>query len=172
MKNILRIIVAVVVFNAAAISAEDNAGKNAHDDHAEHNHHASLFLGATSHFDHGHSVHAFTAGLDYEYRFSFLNRLLGIGILDDMAFFPGALTNVSAVFIGIHPIGGLKILLAPGVEMIFLEKLKTAFLLRGSLGYDFMIGNFSLTPIVSIDYLPAYPGSFALVYGVAAGIGF
>lgn len=178
MKNTIKILSAVFFLNIAMLSAEEakhgehgkeTAGHEEHAEHANHNNHFSIFLGMTSTLE-VPKTNDFTAGLDYEYRLPIANRLFGLGVLADFAF--GAETKaVFAGFIGIHPVGGLKILLAPGVEMLFGAHPHQAFLLRGSIGYDFMINNFSITPIVSVDFLPETK-AVSLVYGLAAGIGF
>ncbi|MDH4262225.1 MAG: hypothetical protein OEV78_04175 [Spirochaetia bacterium] len=177
MKKLIKILAAAFFFNMAALyaqGAEHEPKKDAHEEHQQHeehahSHHLSLFLGVTSELE--KNVHAFTAGLDYEYRLPFLNRLLGVGALTDFAFFPEQTNAIFAGFVGIHPIGGLKILLAPGVETVFGLHPHTAFLGRVSLGYDIMISNFSITPIASVDYIPETK-AVSLVYGLSAGIGF
>jgi hypothetical protein len=171
MKNFIKILIAALVLNVATLSAAEGHGhddQNAEHEQHEHSNHLSLFAGMTSIFE--AKYHAFTVGVDYEYRLPFLNRLLGVGALADFAI-GTEFTGVFAGFVGIHPVGGLKILLAPGIEQLFGEISHTSFMVRGSVGYDFMINNFSITPIVSLDYVPEAK-VIAFVYGIAAGIGF
>jgi hypothetical protein len=170
MKKFLTIFAASIILGASALKAEetnhDEHGAS-HDEHG-HNNHVSLFWGATTVLE--TEVTAFTVGLDYEYRLSFANKLFGVGVLSDFAL--GEETGaVFAGFIGIHPVAGLKILVAPGLEAVFGAHGHEAFVLRGSVGYDIMINQFSITPIVSLDWVPD-GNHISIVYGIATGIGF
>ncbi|MDH4199751.1 MAG: hypothetical protein OEV66_05145 [Spirochaetia bacterium] len=173
MKQLIKTISVVLLFSMASLRAEEaehqtkNGQPEEHEEHA-HSNHFSLFLGLTSALE--ANTHEFTAGLDYEYRLPVLNRLLGVGVLADFAF-GHETTGIFAGFIGIHPVAGLKILVAPGIETLFSVTPATAFLIRGSIGYDIMIDTFSVTPIISADYVPE-SRTLSLVYGLAAGIGF
>jgi len=174
MKKFVKIFVAALVLNTAALSAQGHEEHGEHAGHEGHNHHLSVFLGMTS--IPASSVNGFTVGADYEYRLPFANRLLGIGVLADFAFPTDTTMTVLAGFIGIHPFEGLKLLVAPGYEMVTVTTAHgshshSGFMLRGSVGYDIMFGSFSVTPIVSVDYV-LDTKAVAYVYGIAAGIGF
>jgi hypothetical protein len=135
-----------------------------------HRHHVALFAGGT-HADieieeagivREESEDAFTVGLDYEYR---LRPLFGVGGLVEYA--GGDLeTTIVAGALFIHPVGGLKFILAPGVEH---EGDENEFLFRAGVYYDFFFGNFSITPTFSVDFVD---GEEDLVYGVSFGYGF
>jgi hypothetical protein len=134
-----------------------------------HTHHAALFLGGT-HADveieteggiREEGEDAFTVGLDYEYRFS---QLFGVGGLVEYA--GGELETTSAMAgLFIHPIGGLKLFLAPGVEH---EGDENEFLFRAGVHYNFLFGNFVVTPVLAVDFVD---GEENLVYGVSFGYG-
>jgi len=139
-----------------------------------HRHHVALFLGGAhgeteiEQGEHGESNHstksadAFTVGLDYEYR---LSSVFGIGGLVEYAGGDLEATGVlGALFI--HPVGGLKFILAPGVEH---EGGHNKFLFRTGVYYDFFFGKFSVSPNFNVDFVD---GDENLVYGVSFGYGF
>ncbi|MDH5720929.1 MAG: hypothetical protein OEZ13_10010 [Spirochaetia bacterium] len=142
--------------------AKETESSEEKDGHAIHSNHAAIFLGATTFYDKSTS---FTAGADYEYRFSAMHGLLGLGLILDFAFRDHMQTIVAGALF-IHPAGGFKIALAPGVEMHSGEK---AFVFRGGLAYDIHVGSLSLTPTVNFDYAHHH---VAYVYGLGIGYGF
>jgi len=162
-------------FSMATIAfAEEGELKNVHgnEEHEEHGHknHVALFLGATT-FLGDHAEHLFTAGIDYEYR---IMPLIGAGVLADFPIrFSGyEFEGIFAPFIAVHPAGGLKVILAPGIEIVAGEFGFQAFVMRVGTGYDFHLGSVSIGPSVSYDYTVHHGGHSAIVYGLAAGTGF
>jgi hypothetical protein len=150
-----------------ADEAEHSHEEKTHPHH--HRHHAALFLGGT-HADveieteggiREESEDAFTVGVDYEYRVS---PPFGVGGLVEYA--AGDLeTTILAGALFIHPVGGLKFVLAPGVEH---EGDENEFLFRAGVYYDFFFGNFSIAPTISVDFVD---GEEDLVYGISLGYG-
>jgi hypothetical protein len=108
----------------------------------------SLFVGVTD--DRGDDV--FSLGLDYEYKFS---EVFGIGGLLDHAN-GDVRTWVVGVPIFAHPVGGLVVLLAPGVE--HQNDGDNEALVLGD--------RFVVTPIVNVDFVD---GDKVYVYGVEFG---
>jgi len=123
----------------------------------DHPHHAALFVGATT----TDAETRPTVGVDYAYRFG----LLSVGGLVDAAFGDHT-TLIVAPVLFVHPAGGLKIGVAPGLETDFDH---AVFVIRGTMGYDFHVGALSVGPVVSVDYAD---GHVAFVYGAGVGIGF
>ncbi|TAL70547.1 MAG: OmpA family protein [Bacteroidetes bacterium] len=131
--------------------------------HEEHSNHISIFGGATT-FTESKETYA-TAGLEFEHRFKEINYLLGLGIFAE-AVFTEEKEYVAGIPIFIHPVHGLKFLLAPGVSVV---KDNIEMLVRAGVGYDIYIGNFAITPGFNVDYVKEH---FTLVYGISFGIGF
>lgn len=140
------------------LAVEGTADGN--DGHHFNANHIGLFSGATSNLDAKHTY--FTVGGDYEHR---LGHLFGVGLLADFVFASHLETILGGVLF-FHPIGSLKFLLAPAVE---LTEGHSVFVARAGLGYDFHLGNFSLTPTFNADLIK---GHVSLVYGMAFGLGF
>lgn len=139
------------------------ASEDAHEAHAEqadhpHRHHVALFAGVTD--DDGESE--FTVGADYEFRF---HRIVGAGALIDHAG-GSADTTVVGAGIWVHPHGGFKFLLAPGLET---HSGHTEFLVRVGAAYDFHVKSFSISPTINVDFVD---GEEILVYGLSFGRGF
>lgn len=154
------------------------AGAAAHGEHEFHRHHLSVFLGVTDGEVEKHAgagveseggsvtvedQRAFTVGLDYEYR---LNRRWGVGALIDWAG-KDFRSWVFGVPLVLHPKGGWKLLLAPGVEDS--EEEDSEFLIRAGVMYDFEVGGYSIAPALNVDLVD---GEEVLVYGVNIGRGF
>lgn len=109
----------LLLFNSAVGAAQkaDPAPHGPDQHHAEHHaNHVSLFAGAstlTGETPEGGSGTAFTLGLDYERR---LTRIIGLGLLAE--YVAGGVGR--AFFLGVplfvHPVGGLGLTLASGVE--------------------------------------------------------
>lgn len=155
-----------------AASANDTHGEagDAHGDghgdgHGSHYNHVALFAGVTTVTSHG-THHYFTLGADYE-RY-FLDGMLGAGVLIDAAFTDADTVLILGVPLFFHPISGLKVFVAPGIEMVAGHN---EMMVRGGIGYDIHIGNYSLTPTFSVDYIPS-TDHIAYVYGFAVGRGF
>lgn len=160
--------------------AEATAGE--HEEHEFHRHHLSVFLGATT-ADvevHGGEGEAgaeseegetggettreteASIGLDYEYR---LNRRWGVGFLFDYVA-GDARTSVAGIPVILHPVGGLKLLAAPGLEH---HEGENEFLVRLGLMYDFEVGGWTIAPAVNVDFVDSEE---TYVYGVNIGRGF
>ena len=117
----------------------------------------ALFIGITD--DRGDD--AFSLGLDYEYKFS---EVFGIGGLLDHAG-GDVRTWVVGVPIFAHPVGGLVVLLAPGIE--HQDDGDKEALIRLGAGWDFEVGErFVITPVFNIDFVD---GDKVYVYGVEFG---
>ncbi len=147
---------------------EHQAEHGEHGVHGEHHsHHANdigIFAGATTKFgDEGHTGATF--GLDYERRLPFAEQMFGVGALVDMALMEHT-SVIVAPALYIHPAGGLKITLAPGVEH---EGEENVFVMRGGLAYVVHFGALSVGPSVAADYANKH---VALVHGLTAGLGF
>jgi len=117
----------------------------------------ALFVGITD--DRGDNV--FSLGLDYEYKFS---EIFGLGGLLDHA--SGDVRSwVVGVPIFAHPVGGLVVLLAPGVE--HQNDGDNEALVRLGAGWEFEIGErFVLAPMFNVDFVD---GDKVYVYGIEFG---
>ena len=156
----------VVLLSTPFAYAQAGHGDHATDDthHGEEKAHHSrthvaVFAGNTQ--LEGHS--AFTFGADFEYRLPFLNDRIGVGALAEAVLGDHTATIVGGVFY-VHPVGNFKVLFAPSAE--FTEGHRE-FLFRSGVGYDFYVGQVSVTPAASLDFIG---GHVAQVYGVALGI--
>ena len=152
----------IVVGMLSAVAWGSEGADKAHDDHENHphRHHVALFLGATDR-EKGHDTEP-TIGADYEFRF---HRIFGAAALIDSAWKETETTVVGAG-IFVHPHGGLKFLLAPGLEE---HHGHNEFMVRVGAAYDFHVGSFSISPTVNVDFVD---GKGAVVYGLAFGYGF
>jgi hypothetical protein len=114
----------------------------------------SVFTGVTD--DRGDK--AFSLGLDYEYKFS---EVFGIGGLLDVA--TGDIRSfVVGVPIFVHPIGGLVLVLAPGVE--HQDDGSNEALVRLGAGWEFELSErFVLVPMFNVDFVDSEK---VYVYGV------
>jgi hypothetical protein len=153
-----------------------------HGEHKFHRHHVAVFFGATTAEVSMHggqetvetesetgaagaeteSVTEASIGLDYEYR---LSRLWGIGFLFDYVG-GDARASVAGVPVYLHPVGGLKLLAAPGLEH---HEGENEFLVRLGLGYEFEVGRWAITPGANVDFVD---GEETYVYGLYIGRGF
>lgn len=162
-------IVPLVLFITSNVRANEAEGHSDGNEHHANAHHAAVFAGlTTSSIDTEHAHTDFSLGLDYEYRLSFLDRLLGIGAFAEVVFSEPTEYLLGIPF-ALHPIGGLKALIAPGIAIAKVEEIETRFLLRLGAAYDFHIGIFSITPTVNLDIIESH---LSLVYGLAFGVGF
>lgn len=128
----------------------------------ERPHHLSVIAGATI-LDVDDSEHAFTLGLDYEYRVS---ERIGLGVVAERAFGPVDSTTLLATA-DIHLWQGLAIQTGPGVEFVDDD---TAFVVRLGALYEFELGDgFTLSPQAHYDFSTA---ENAVVVGVAVGRAF
>ena len=106
-----------------------------------------------------------TLGLDYEYRLAAVDHMFGLVALVDAAFFDHRVLIYGAG-LAIHPLGGLKILVASGEETSAGHKAAAG---RLGLAYDFHIGSFSVAPTYNVDVIKA--NTPAHVVGLSLGIG-
>jgi len=163
------VLVSIVLSISSSAQANEAEGHDHDDGHRDSQHHAAVFAGlTTSNIDTDHSHTDFTAGIDYEYRLSFLSGLLGIGAFAE-AVFAEHTEYLLGVPIALHPIGGLKALIAPGIAIAEVEEVEAHFLLRFGVAYGLHFGIFSITPTVNLDLIEEH---LCLVYGVALGVGF
>lgn len=170
-KNIYTIILLIAV--AVAVS---NA------QHAEHYHHAGLFLGAASNISEGHTGAA--VGLDYEYMFYKGEVSAGVGGYGEIVFQEHKeFLFGPAIFA--HFFHDMKIWAAP--SLMFLEATEhdehyaqddylnltdngtTRFVMRFGAGYDFHYENLTISPVLNFDVSCC---QLSLVYGVVVGLGF
>lgn len=132
--------------------------------HGPHPNDMALFVGGTGRLnDVGHS--AATFGLDYERRLPMVGNLFGVGALFDVALTHHA-TVIAAPAFYVHPIGGLRVTLAPGFEH---EGEENVFVMRGGMDYAVHIGSASFGPSVAADYAHQH---VVFVAGVDLGYGF
>lgn len=130
------------------------------EDGEENRNRIGLFLGVT----HKPSEDNGSFGLEYERR---LSDLFGIGLLWESS--PSLRERVLALpALFLHPVGGLGVLLAPGVEH---EEGEDLFLFRVGLSWDFELGGgFTLAPGVNYDFVEGPNDAF--VYGFVVSYGF
>jgi hypothetical protein len=177
-KHVFRVVVllvwGVLLLIPFDILAEEE--EHAHqEEHHYHRHHVAVFVGGTNteihSEEHGHDeggtdqterTNALTIGIDYGYR---LTSLVGVAGLLEYA--GGDVhSTVAAGGLFLHAIGGLKFLLAPGVEY---REDHTNFLFRTAVYYDIFFGNMTVAPVVNVDFVD---GEQNLVYGISVGYGF
>ena len=127
---------------------------------SERRHRLEIFLGNTQ----AKGKDEATLGLAYEFRLP-ASRVLGVGGLIDYA--GGDLeSTVLAGALFVHPVGGWRFLVAPGLEN---EGGKNEFLVRAGVSYEFAFGKFSVSPDFNVDFVD---GEEIEIYGVNFGIGF
>ena len=124
-----------------------------------HPNHIAVFLGGT---DSETAGSGFTIGVDYEYRF---HKNFGIGVMGEYADLDHAAWIVGVPFV-LHPWQGLRLTVMPGVE--FTDG-HSNYLTRVGVGYDFHVGDWSLTPTVNVDFVDGHQN---LIFGIAFGRGF
>jgi hypothetical protein len=151
------ITILLVALTTQALAAEGHSSEH-QGGHTEHRHHVALFSGNT----HSEGEDGATFGMDYEYR---IMDWLGAGILYDYA---GEQldSHVVALPIFLHPIGNVKLLVAPGIEHKHHEDEN---LLRLGVIYDWHINSYSVSPVVEVDLVH---GKASYIYGISVGRGF
>lgn len=170
-RIVILLIIPMSIIFSISLSVQAREADSHNDDigHHENQHHAALFAGlTTSYIDTDHSPTDFTLGIDYEYRLSFLNRLLGVGVFAE-AVVAEHTEYLLGIPLALHPIGGLKALVAPGIAFSDVEEVEAHFLLRSTVAYDLHVGILSITPTVSLDIIEEH---LFLEYGIALGVGF
>ena len=116
--NLTTALLLLLLNSALATAQEADPAPHGPDEHqAEHHaNHVALFAGAstlTGETPEGGSGTAFTLGLDYERR---LSRWFGLGLLTDFVLGGTGRAALLGVPLLVHPVGGLGLTLAPGVE--------------------------------------------------------
>ncbi|MDF1563291.1 MAG: hypothetical protein P1V51_09615 [Deltaproteobacteria bacterium] len=173
MKKLLALALAFCLSPAASASPPEAATGADHTveapagAHATHANHVGVFLGGTTFLgDHPQTV--LTAGLDYERR---LSELFGVGLLVDFPMDLGhySFAVLAAPMLVVHPVAGLKVIVAPGLDYAHEE---AAFVARAGIGYDLHLGAYTLAPTFNFDYVLAEHPHQALVFGLALGRGF
>jgi len=133
---------------------------------AEHPHHVSVLLDATSHGPEW-TPH-FTTGLEYEYRLPVWDGLLGVFVEAEVVIAEGT----PLVFLGgvaVHPWAGLRTFVAGGTELAA-EDPHPHGLVRMGVGYDFEVWRLTLSPTFAADWLQG--NHWVFVYGLSLGVGF
>jgi len=169
------------------IDTESKEGEQ-EDDHI-HSQNAALFVGGMSaDLDKSVSYGAFVLGLDYEFRLPFIDNLFGVGLFAELGFAEQTEFSLGIPLI-VHPILGLKVLVAPGLAFIGHTDTsggsvgasvnpqlssETEFLLRIGVAYEFHLvslgfGSLFAAPVFNFDMVGEH---VALVYGGSIGIGF
>jgi opacity protein-like surface antigen len=153
------------------------------DGHAGHPHHVSLTVGAA---DNGHlDETGLSIGAEYRYA---LNERFAIGPMLDYTTYDHETTTLLVAALFWRPHGGrFQLFGGPGIEFVEAEHHSTPvtpvplssaaeadeddseFAFRLGAGYDLPLGKFSLTPLVSADFID---GHTTWVYGIALGFGF
>ena len=132
--------------------------EESNNDEGEHRNDLALIIAGTYEDEAGH----FTTGLEFEHRFI---SLVGAG-----AAFEYVTERASWVFVfpvSFHPIGGLKLLAAPGFEH---EDGGNEFIIRIGGAYELEFAErFSVSPSLEMDFIGR---EHALVYGLDFGMSF
>lgn len=145
----------------AALCAVVAARATAQENEREYRNSLGLFIGTT--IEDGEEG-SFTLGLDYERR---LSKPFGVGVLLDKPF-GGSRSFIVAGGFFWHPIGPVRLDLAPGIEVNQDED--DAFVLRLGADYDFELAErWSLAPNANLDLVD---GKTVWVIGVELGYRF
>ncbi len=191
-KKAMLIFAAMIFMNINLLAGEhENSEEAEHNEEHHGNHHLAAFLGLTSNFEEEETN--FSAGLDYEFRLPFADRLFGIGLFGEYVFAEES-EILAGIPINIHPWKELLVFAAPGLAFVpkateesvvdegknihnntlgeeaaaDTEK-ESKFLARVGIGYEFETRSFSIAPVVAADFVD---GNVSLVYGLSFGIGF
>lgn len=146
---------------AAALASESHEAEAG----IHYRHELAVFLGAAIRDEHGHETESgFALGLEYQYR---LHRLLGVGALAEGAL--GEFRDVLLIApISLHPWRGLRLVVAPGVEIP--NEGSSEFALRLGAGYKIPLGgSFILLPEFNADLIDGTP---TYVFGASFAVGF
>jgi hypothetical protein len=150
-----------------AVAFTAAAAEQGHGQHEEARHYhvntAEVFIGGTYEDGEHGSEDGFTVGLTYERR---LSELLGVG-----GFYEYAAGDFDKWSIGvplfIHPYGGFRFELAPGMEH---RDGDDDFLFRTGVGYEFELSErWMMMPEFNVDFVD---GDESYVFGVSFGYGF
>ena len=134
-----------------------------------------FFLGASTPTE-KKSDTSLSIGAEYERR---PHERWGFGAVSDFVFGDFKRTALAAPAVFIHPVGDLKIAVAPAAEWVEKEvvgpqgtsmKHEVHFVMRLGFSYVFHSGHFSLSPLLNVDFIGETKTT--LVYGVVFGWGF
>ena len=149
-----------IEINVMHVSTETTPNEKVHEIHSNH---ISIFGGVSTFLESKESFA--TAGLEFEHRLKVTKNLFGLGIFTEIVFTEEN-EYIAGIPVFIHPYHGLKLLIAPGVNIV---NDNIEMLVRGGIGYDIFFGKFAITPNFNIDYVSEH---FILIYGLSFGIGF
>ncbi len=172
-RNLLPVLLMVVMAASPGV-AQDPVGhtEEGHDHLANH---LALFVGATTPFEETDET-SFTVGADYVRR---LSELWGIGPLVDFTFGDFKRTALAGAGLFFYPVGGLRLLGAPAVELVEKDQPTSEgvttkhdghFTLRLGAAYEFHVGSYSIAPTLNIDLIGETEEN--AVYGIAVGLRF
>ena len=173
----LSVAVLLVVF-AAPVAAQSSQAEHddEHDDHHAHPNHIAVFVGATTPTK-AKAETSFTLGADYERRFT---DLIGVLAIADFALGDHKRTALFAANVAFHPVSGLRLAIGPGFELVEKDtitssgaegtKLGAYFVIRGSVLYEFHVGEWSVGPVLAVDAIGETKTN--IVYGLSIGRGF
>ncbi len=166
---------------AGAVAAQEH--QDSEGTHEMHRNHLALFLGGTSKVSASElPTTVFTIGADYERR---LGEFFGIGLAVDAAIGEHDRDFLVLLPVFAHPVGGWKLLVAPGVEVgkevvdegdVGAESegetggTEGFFALRLGMDYAFDFGRFSIAPGLYFDIIGQSQNAW--VYGLVFGYGF
>lgn len=150
--------------------------------HHSHHNHLGLSLSSTSNLDH-HTT-GFTIGLDYEYRFSVMYDLIGIGLLSEYVFVESGEIilglpvfihlnkylkfNIAALYVSAESHETYDPELSDSQAKQSSRKMENYFGARFGAGSNFHVGNFCFGPAINFDLT----NTSAVNYGVTIGYGF
>ncbi len=171
----------LAMLHGGAVAAQEHQDGEA--THETHRNHLALFLGGTSKVAGSElPTTAFTIGVDYERR---VGDLFGIGLAADAAIGEHERDFLVLLPLYAHPVGGWKLLVAPGVEVgkevvhegdVEAESegetggTEGFFALRLGTEYAFDFGQFSIAPGLYFDLIGKSRNAW--VYGLVFGYGF
>jgi hypothetical protein len=161
--GIALLIAAYSVVSAPQLLAAERAHTTESESGHYHRNVAELLLGTTYEDTRYGSKNGFTIGFTYERR---LSDVLGLG-----GFWEYAAGDFDKWSIGVplfvHPYGGWRLGLAPGVEH---REGENEFLFRAGVAYEFELSErWAMIPEVNVDFVD---GEEAFVFGLSLGFGF
>ena len=160
LKSTLLLIIALLSVqwsNVAVAGDKDDPHKKKHNKHHS-NTHIALFVGTAS--TDGHSN--LSLGSDLEYRLPVLSNIIGVGAVADAVISDHShLLAAGGLFI--HPVGGVKLVMAPGAGF---EEGHSAFVMRTGVSYDMHFNALSISPTFNLDFSE---GHTTQIFGIAIG---
>ena len=160
-KGVAILCLGLLIWLPSRAESTEETQEEAEDPRREHHRHeVALFLGNT----HDEGEDDFSIGVDYDYRLENL-PMLGVGGLVEYTGGDADATIVAAALF-FHPVGELRLLVAPGLEFADSEE---EFLVRAGVAWEFDLGRVAITPQFNVDFVD---GEEAQIYGVSFGWGF